>query len=124
VYSIPLLYLSPASNTSVKSVTFHDPPMLREEFLAMRASGQGISGFDGVGMAYSLMSCWFEKNTVESIKMPYCYCEDANYDNSGELRKMASLLSKFSSLKSFDVEFDDQVFYVIYLYMSYDIDLY
>ena len=89
----------------------------------MRASGRGISGFDGVGMAYSLMSCWFEKNTVESIKMPYCYCEDANYDNSGELRKMASLLSKFSSLKSFDVEFDDQVFFVIHSYMSYDIGL-
>jgi hypothetical protein len=64
--------------------------MLREEFLAMRASGQGISGFDGVGMAYPLMSGWFENNTVESITMPVCYCEDANYDNSGELKKMAT----------------------------------
>jgi len=97
-----------ARNTSVKSLTFHDPPMLREEFLAMRASGQGISGFDGVGMAYPLMSGWFENNTVESITMPVCYCEDANYDNSGELKKMATVLAKFSSLKSFSVEFDDQ----------------
>ena len=85
----------PASNTSVKSVKFHDFPMLREEFLAMRASGQGISGMDGLGMAYSLMSGWFANNTVESITMPVCTCEDGNYDNSGELRTMATGKSAF-----------------------------
>lgn len=88
----------------------------------MRASGQGISGFqDELGMAYSLMSCWFEKNTVEKIQMPYCYIEDGNYDNSKELRTMATLLAKFSSLKEFRVEFDDEVRGDILLLYTYHI---
>lgn len=64
--------------------------MVRDEFLAMRASRQGIGGMGELGKAYSLMSGWFANNTVESITMPVCYCEDANYDNSAELKTMAT----------------------------------
>ena len=40
--------------------------------------------------------------------MPFCYCEEANYDNSDELQKFALVLTRFSSLKSFSIEFDNE----------------
>ena len=87
-----------ANNTSIKKVDFHDTPMIL---------GEGRQT-DGYGLAYTLMSDWFENNVVEEISMPVCYCEDGNYDNSGELGKMATVLAEFNSLKRFDVVFDDE----------------
>ena len=60
-------------------------------------------------MTITLMTDWFENNVVEEISMPVCHCEDGNYDNSDELSKMATVLAEFTSLKKFDVEFDDQL---------------
>lgn len=40
--------------------------------------------------------------------MPFCYCEEANYDNRDELQKFALVLTRFSSLKSFSIEFDNE----------------
>ena len=85
------------NNTSVKKVHFHDTPMIL---------GEGRNATDGFGWAYILMSDWFENNVVEEITMPRCHCEDGNYDNSGEISKMATVLEKFSSLKVFHIEFD------------------
>jgi hypothetical protein len=89
-----------ASNTSVKKVWFQHTPMLREE---------SIDSNDGFGMAYILMSNWFEKNTVEEITMSSGSCiEGGGYDNSGENRKMAEVLARFSSLKVFHTEFENE----------------
>ena len=91
-----------ANNTSVKKVDFRDgrPPMILGE-------GRPGSATDGYGLAYILMSDWFENNVIEEMKMPFCNCEDGNYDNSGENRKLATVLENFSSLKVFSIEFGD-----------------
>lgn len=94
-----------SNNTSVKKVNFIDTPACLEEMALAR---QGNS--DGYGLAYTLLLDWFENNVIEEIKMPFCHCEDGNYDNSGELKKFAAVLDKFNSLKSFRVEFDDGFF--------------
>ena len=66
--------------------------------------GEGRGTTDGFGLAYILMSDWFENNVIEEMKMPFCNCEDGNYDNSGENRKLVTVLENFSSLKVFSIE--------------------
>ena len=90
-----------ANNISVKKVDFHDTPMILGE-------GRPGGETDGYGLAYILMSDWLEKNIVEEMKMPFCHCQEGNYDNSGENRKLSTVLAKFSSLKVFMIEFDDE----------------
>ena len=90
-----------SNNTSVKKVDFIDTPTILEE-VAMLRQGE----IDGYGLAYSVLVDWFENNVIEEIKMPFCHCEDGNYDNSYELKQFATALDKFKSLKSFHVESD------------------
>ena len=96
-----------ANNRSIKKVDFIVVPTILEELAMFRQTGR--EGGDG-GLAYELFSGMFKNNVVEEINMPFCHCEDANYDNSGELEKFAKVLEleKFTSLKSFRVEFDNQ----------------
>ena len=90
-----------SNNTSVKKVNFHDTPAILEEFVMAH---EGHS--EGYGLAYTVLLDWLENNVIEEIKMPFCHCEDGNYDNSDELQKFSEVLDKFKSLKSFRVEFD------------------
>lgn len=63
-----------ANNTSVKKVDFIDSPQI-QGYRLQRATW---------GIAYLVMSGWFQNNVIEEISMPVCYCEDGNYDNNRE----------------------------------------
>ena len=88
-----------ANNTSVKKVDFIDSPEI-QGYRLQRATW---------GIAYLVMSGWFQNNVIEEISMPVCTCEDGNYDNSIESSKMATVLAKFRSLKKFYIEFDGDI---------------
>jgi len=90
-------YVSIATNTSIKTLSFVStlPPFLRGEQRGVR---------DGLGLTYTLMSDWLGNNSVETVTMPVCDGECV-MDNSEENRKLARVLSSFSSLKHFQIEF-------------------